>query len=298
MKKTDVEQRSISIIDLIPETIESFLKDRIIQNFTSGTIRFYRHKFRVFYLYCEAQQITNISQIDTNFMRSFFMWVRESHNQGGANAIFRACKTFFRWWELESGNPNPMTRLKPPKVDVQPLDPIQAEEIKAMLKVCNPRDKAIIQVLVDTGLRAAELLNIKAVDLKLSNNGEILIRRGKGGKPRSVFIGQKTRRAVRDYLKNVNPLDWLWLTDDGDHLTYWGLRDILVRRSAEARVKYYSPHAYRRAFAITMLRSGVDIYTLAKMMGHSDIQTLKRYLKLVDDDIQIAHAKGSPMDNL
>lgn len=297
-KKTVIEQGTIKFLDLIPETIESFLIDRKIQNFRPGTLRFYRQKLRVLHVYCQAQQITLISEISTDIMRKFMLWASEYHNPGGSHAIFRACKTFLKWWELESGNPNPMQRLKPPKVDVEPLDPILVDDLHALLKVSNKRDKAIILVLIDTGIRATELININIFDLKLTNNGEIMIRRGKGGKPRSVFIGQKTRRALREYLKERAASSTLFLTDDGNPLTYWGLRDIIVRRSKQAGIHPPQLHAFRRTFALTMLRAGVDIYSVARLMGHADIQVLKRYLKQTNDDLQIAHLRGSPVDNL
>jgi len=58
-----------------------------------------------------------------------------------------------------------------------------------------------------------------------------------------------------------------------------------------------TPHDFRRAFALIMLRNGVDIFALQKLMGHSDLQVLRRYLAQTDQDIQAAHLRGSPVDN-
>ena len=58
-----------------------------------------------------------------------------------------------------------------------------------------------------------------------------------------------------------------------------------------------TPHDFRRAFALIMLRNGVDVFALQKLLGHSDLQVLRRYLAQTDQDIQTAHMRGSPVDN-
>lgn len=90
----------------------------------------------------------------------------------------------------------------------------------------------------------------------------------------------------------------LFTTRGGMRLTYTGLRLMLKRRSARARVKYQSPHSFRRLFALTMLRNGTDIFTLQILMGHADLQVLKRYLKQVGNDMQRAHVQASPVNSL
>ncbi|HQN44833.1 MAG TPA: site-specific integrase, partial [Anaerolineaceae bacterium] len=65
-----------------------------------------------------------------------------------------------------------------------------------------------------------------------------------------------------------------------------------------AGVEPPSPHDFRRAFALAMLRAGVDVLSLQKLMGHSSLQVLQRYVKQTDLDAQRAHEKGSPVENL
>ena len=73
---------------------------------------------------------------------------------------------------------------------------------------------------------------------------------------------------------------------------------MIVRRSKTASIQPPTLHDFRRAFAISMLREGVDIYTLAKLMGHSTIDVLKYYLKQTTEDIAKAHRLHGPVDNL
>ena len=102
---------------------------------------------------------------------------------------------------------------------------------------------------------------------------------------------------VRAYLRlRRDKKPALWVTRNGERLTYWGLRQIIRRRSFQAGVDTPSIHSFRRAFAVNMLRAGVDIFSLQKLMGHADLQVLRRYLALTTEDIARAHRIGSPVD--
>jgi integrase/recombinase XerD len=115
--------------------------------------------------------------------------------------------------------------------------------------------------------------------------------------PRTVFLGNRSRKAVRSYLKlRKDGSPALWISESGNRLTYSGLRGIVRRRAILAGLEEPSLHSFRRAFAINMLRAGVDIYSLQNLMGHADLQVLRRYLKQTSDDLQAAHHKGSPVD--
>ena len=70
---------------------------------------------------------------------------------------------------------------------------------------------------------------------------------------------------------------------------------ILTRRAKLADVKAPSLHSFRRAFAINMLRAGVDVFSLQKLMGHADLQVLRRYLEQTTEDISQVHRMGSPV---
>ena len=273
-----------------------------------GTIYFYQKKLELFSKFCDTQQIDRISQITPNVIRSYLLWLNEQHhNPGGINACYRALKTFLRWWNAETEPEdwrNPTIRVKAPRVSVEPLAPVELDTIQLMIKTCprkcfhGDRDRAILYTLLDTGVRAAELcaMNLDDVDL---DNVSILVRHGKGRKSRTVFISQDTRRAIRAYLKTRKDNNSaVWVNEEGMRLTYWGLNLIIKRRAENAKVKKPELHSFRRAFAINMLRSGVDIYSIQTLMGHADLQVLRRYLAQTDDDIRAAHVKGSPVDSL
>jgi integrase/recombinase XerD len=152
--------------------------------------------------------------------------------------------------------------------------------------------------LLDTGCRAREFLGINLGDVNQAT-GEILVRQSKSQRPRHVYLGQTARKALRRYLRHrqdAHPA--LWLSREGGRMGYSSLRDMVVRRAAEAGVPQPPLHAFRRAFALNYLRNGGDIFTLARLLGHKGIDVLKRYLAHTDTDAQIAHGKYSPVDRL
>jgi site-specific recombinase XerD len=312
MFQNPVEQGTINFLNNQDEYlelwIEKFLIDRKIEGFTAGTLRFYQIKLSLLVQFCKSQSVTNIRQIDTNLIRGLLLWLEQTgHNPGGRNAVYRAAKTFIRWWSRETDPENwkdPFIKIKLPKLAIDPLTPVELDTVKALIETCNAnqligaRDKAIILFLIDTGVRANELLSIGRADIDLIL-GAVIIRLGKGRKPRSVFIGKSTRRAIKAYLRLAPSSNRvLWASMDGEQLTYWGLKSMIVRRSTMAKVKPPKLHDFRRAFALGMLRSGVDVYTLQRLMGHADLQVLRRYLAQNDNDLAEAHRRAGLADRL
>lgn len=289
----------------LQEWVTSFLIDREAGNKSQRTIAFYAQKLNKFITYCNAANIGDVTQITPDTLRRFLLWLEaQGHNPGGIHAHYRSVKVFVRWWELETepeGYRDPFRKVKGPKVSNDPLPPVPLEDVKAMVKACPKtwhglRDRAAILALLDTGARAVEFLSLNVEDVNL-RTGAARINQGKGNKSRTVFIGKTSRRAVRRYLRTryAGPL---WITQEGHRLSYGGLRSMLRNKAKAAKIEHPTPHGFRRAFAINMLRAGVDLETLRRLMGHADLQTLRRYLALVDDDLQRAHAHASPADQL
>ncbi len=291
---------------LISDWADNFLFDRKVQGFTPGTITNYRNKLKRFKTFCAQSCITSIEQITPSTLRDYL----ELLDHDGLTVIGRrnhysALKTFLRWYDSEEEPPgwsNPIAKLKPPKVPDAPIQPIPMADVMKIVDKCPSdfrglRDKAILLTLVDTGIRASELLQLDLDDLNLSR-GSLLICHGKGNKTRTVYVGKNTRKLLKRYLAmRDDDADPLFLSvDDRARLTYSGLRWIVINRSKDAKVKPRGIHTFRRLYALTMLRNGVDVITLSRLMGHSDLQVLKRYLAQTDDDLREAHAKASPVD--
>jgi len=226
--------------DYLPILVESFVIDRRSQGLSPETIDFYTKKLKYFLKYCEGRALTQISQLTTDLIRRYVLELSETHNPGGVHACFRSLRSFLYWVEDEEIMPpgwkNPIRRVKAPKLPTEPIEPIHVEEIELLLKTCESnysgaRDKAMMLGLLDTGARAKEFLNINLEEVELAT-GSVMIRQGKGRKPRMVFLGRKTIRAIRAYLRvrrDNNPA--LGVSVHGDRMTYNALRCLLRRRA-------------------------------------------------------------------
>lgn len=293
--------------------ILTFMKEFLIAKLTSGkkatTVGFYEEKLRIFLLYCNEHNLTTMDELTPKIIRQFlFDMGEQGRSKGGVHAVFRTLHTFARWYEFEyepDGWRNPMNKVKAPPYPKELLPAISNEDVATLLRTCNKdgftgvRDAALFRCLLDTGARAREFLaiNLENVD-PVVGNIDIPGTSTKNSKPRTVFLGMKSRKALRAYLKlrtDQNPA--LWVTDDMvDRLTYAGLRQVLRRRAQLAGLTITSLHAFRRAFALNMLRSGVDLASLSKLMGHSDIQVVQKYLKQSTQDLHDKFIQGSPVD--
>lgn len=292
----------------LPTLAAAFLLDRKAQNMTEQTQRFYRVKLEYFINWMDAQAVKTITELTPELLREFFIAMSErGHNAGGVHAVYRTVKTFLRWYALEF-EPlewrDPLKKVKPPKVDIEPLEPIPLEHVRAMLDTCkrgkftDERDRAILLFLLDTGVRAGELLALDRPDADILT-GDVLIRKSKSRKPRTVFLGRQARRALRAYLKlRTDSARAVFVTDEIERLKMAGLRQVMVRRAKRAGVPVPPLHSFRRACARALWRAGVDLLTIQRLLGHSDLSILERYIKQDAEDLRRAHERGSPVDGL
>ncbi len=308
LDRINFDQDIYQLTNDINQCTEAFIYDRQAQNLADGTIRFYKTKMKLFIEFLESIGINNITEITPQTLRSYLVFLEEKgHNPGGIHAAYRTLKTFLNWWEAEAEPQNwknPIKKVRAPKIPVEILEPVKPDEALKLLSVCDTkstlglRDCAIILTLMDTGVRASELVSMTRKDLDLGK-GKIIIRKGKGNKFRIVFISEKTQKVILKYLEErTDFLIFLWSTNKGTQLTYSGLRQIIRRRSKDANIDPPSLHSFRRYFALQMLRNGVDIFSLQKLMGHTDIQILRRYLQQTEEDIRSAHRLGGPVNQL
>jgi len=284
------------------------LPARRVEGRAPTTLSYYREKLKPFLVFCGESGVSTIDAIDTNLVREYLLHLEAAgHNPGGVHGHYRTLKAFLHWYEIEDAPDNwrnPIRKVKATKVPEEILDPVSIEDVSRLVATCDGnadglRDKAILLALLDTGARATELRSFDLDDLE-AVSGALTIKRGKGGKARTVFLGQKSRRAVRAYLKlrgsRPGPL---FVTRSRERLTYGGLRGILQRRSKEAKLEAVpSLHSFRRAFGLAMMRAGVDLLTLQRMLGHADLSVLRRYVKQNTDDLRVAHSAASPVDRL
>lgn len=287
--------------------IDAFLVDRKAQNLSKTTLYFYQKKLQLFKRFILQEHITRVAELTPEILRKYLLWLEETHhNAGGVHGCYRTLKTFLLWYEDENepeGWKNPIHKIKAPKLSKETLAPVELEVVTAMVEACpdnylGVRDKALLLLLLDTGARASEVCSMDVEDFDRVS-GATVIRHGKGGKTRTVFLGKRARRALKGYLRaRADDQPALFVSRRGERLTYFALEQSIERAAWRAKAKKPTPHMFRRAFALNCLRAGMDVYTLKELMGHEDLQVLQRYLKLTKGDVEAAHRQFAPVDRL
>ncbi len=262
------------------QRIRQFLLAKKAEGLSPRTIEFYQSKLQY------------IPELTTEAIRAWLIDLQQSHSPGGVHAYFRALHAYCSWLSEEFDLPNPMLHIKAPKVPEEILDPVPQYVVDAMLSVCGNnwhgiRDRAIINVLDATGIRAGELisLNIDDLDLPLS---VLYVIHGKGGYPRAVDFDKYTKKALKSWISVREDLQPLFMSSAHNRLTLDSLRAILQRRAKEAGVPYFSAHAFRRKHALDLHRSGESLLIIQRRLGHHSDDVLKRYIKLNREDMILA----------
>ncbi len=221
------------------------------------------------------------------------------------NTYARAIKSFWQWLEREGIiKSNPLASIPAPK-KAKTLPKVYSEDqLRAVLEVImeNLRNRAIIEVLLDSGVRLSELvsLDISNIDLK---TGRIKVL-GKGGKERYTYITQSAIQTVNDYIAQSRPMpvgeNLLFLNLDGSPLKYNRIQKILELIGRKAGIsERLCPHKLRHSCATLSLKYGNNLEYIKLMLGHSNIKTTSEaYLNVADTDVANAHQKFSPLANL
>ena len=232
---------------------------------------------------------------------------------------WKVIKSYFSWASKRKGLgiDRPDLELEMPAVPEPDVQPYTEQEVKRMLKACDKmqgasagkrptaeRDKLIIMVLLDTGVRVSELCRIKFEDINLEEKS-ILIKpyeTGKKSRGRTVYLGNETMNLLwKLYAENNNPANFLFSDSrsqkDNKPLNRNSIAQLLKYIGDKANVKHCGAHRFRHTFAIQYLRNGGDIYTLKRLIGHKSFYMVQRYLQLSEADSKSAHKKASPVDN-
>jgi integrase/recombinase XerC/integrase/recombinase XerD len=164
------------------------------------------------------------------------------------------------------------------------------------------RNYAILILLLDTGLRCSEMLNMELEDVNIG--GGYLKVMGKGGKERIVPFGASVQKALLRYLLHFRPepfnlsLQNFFLTLDGKPLTKNSIKMIFQRIAHKSGVKRLHPHLCRHTFATSYLINGGDVFSLQQILGHTTLEMVRRYVTLASAHVTVQHRKFSPMDRL
>lgn len=285
----------------VAELVHQFIASRELAGLRPRTLEWYHYNLDPL---VQTLGDRSIQQLTGEDLETFLAGQAHGRSLRTLEGFFTALTVLFNW-AVERGylSTNPMRILKSPgrqrRKQKKIPDVFNDAEIRALLMACdNRRDRAILLILLDTGLRRDELLGLNVEDVDFAE-GFLLIRGGKGGKDRYVPVGNTTIAALREILLEHPGNGTLFRNRFGDPLEKGGLRSMLNRLKERAGLTCrVHPHKFRHTFARNYLRRGGDLESLRDILGHEDIRiTAEIYSSFTRGGLKEKHRACSPVDN-
>jgi site-specific recombinase XerD len=297
------EGKSINTVKIVEASVKYLSRFLDDNNFSCGVMDIGVDEIRQFAVYLRQQP---------KFANHRFTHPQNKGLSGHTiNGYMRGLRAFWSWLKSEDFiQINPFDSVKIPKAPHKVIPTFTEEQLIdlfASIDVATAagyRNYTIILMLLDTGIRCSELNSLKLTDVNLESRSIKVW--GKGAKERVVPIGAKLQKALWKYLNHYRPepatprYDNVFLTSDGHPLTKDRLEAIIEYYGKKAGITgvRVSPHTFRHTMAITFLRNGGDVFSLQRILGHSQLDVVRMYVNLAQSDISEAHRKSSPADNL
>jgi len=273
---------------------QMFFVAKKIEGLSKESLKYYAIVLRQFF----SVIIKPLSTITTDDVR-YFLATKQKLSLASINNMRRVLRSFFTWLcNEEYIQKNPVLRInniKQPKLLKKPFTQTEIEELR---DACNNlRDRALIEVLLSTGMRCSELCGANRSDIDFSS-GEILVT-GKGNKQRICYLTAPAQKRLKDYLetrKDSYPAIFTALSDNGrtvqdNRLQKGGVVFMTRELGKAAGVNNVHPHRFRRTAATMALQRGMPVDQVRIMLGHEKIETTMRYAITADETVKSSHSR-------
>lgn len=299
---------------ILQDVIKEFIFEIKLRNYSERTIKGYKNNILKFARYMENEfEIVEIEDITHIHIKSYLNFLKENGlTEVYINTILKNLRSFYKYCFTEGYCLNIALKvgwLRERKIIIKTFSD---NEIRKMMDVYNyssyihARNKCIMAILIDTGIRNFELCQLKITDIRET----VIYIMGKGKKERVVPISPylkkimiKYERIREGYLKNnILHYDNYFLSYRNKPLTIEAVERIVRLCGEKANVNKNircSPHTCKHYFAQAQLRNGLDVYSLSRLLGHENVTITKRYLQgLKDNEVLELGVKSSPLMNL
>lgn len=311
--------------------LEHFLIFCQSKNLSPKTLSSYEQSLKLFLIYLHKEHdVEEPAKVKTGHIRQYIKYVQErgkytvvgndrsikiNHPQNRTdykktvsnvtiNNYIRNIKVFFNWLYSEGEiKKNPVEDIKQIKTERRQKAGISEEEFRALLnqfdytKYHGYRNKVIVMLLQDTGMRIGETLLVEVDNIDFKHR-MILVTKTKGNKERYVYFSQQMARELRHYIRfkeRYTSTNLLFPTTRGTEMTVQSFEKQL-RDAANAINLSVHPHQLRNNFARQFLLNGGDLFTLSRILGHSSVKVTERaYLDLTREEIAKKYQQHSPL---
>lgn len=288
----------------ILQTFLDFLS--IEKGLSFNTVLSYSRDLRKFFRFLKKEKIPPLKVSEENLIRFIHQQSRAGLSARSLARLISSLKSFYKFLILDDLiKRNPAVNLSSPKIWFKLPHFLTVEEVELLLRqpdeksVRGSRDRAMLELLYATGLRASELVSLKLRDLNMEDG--FLLCRGKGGKERIVPVGGTALQVVRRYLDEARskllkkPSDSLFLTGRGSAFTRQGFWKLLKTYAKKGGLDLkMSPHVLRHSFATHLLERGADLRSVQLMLGHTQITTTQIYTHVSRERLRKVYEKYHP----
>jgi integrase/recombinase XerD len=278
--------------------IEHFLTAKAAEGASPKTIEWYRMVLRRAGRDLGADRA--LDSLTPNELRVWLLTLRETLSPISVAGYVRGLKAFGRWCAAEEvADAGALRGLRRPRVPHKLVEPLSDGALRRLLEAGSTRDRAIVLIMLDTGLRLSEVAGLRACDLRPDGSVKVT---GKGARERIVPVGGVARQALVRYLRedgSTDPAQPIFRSRRGGALGWRGIQQVFNRLRARADIPgRCSPHLLRHTFARAYLVNGGDAFSLQRILGHATLDMVKRYVALADTDLAGRHRAASPADRL
>ena len=298
---------------LLEDALEEYKYHCLAKGYTKKTMKNKHQEYKQLKEYLQKKRaITHLEQVTHHDLKAY---VRQKQIAGlKPQSIVSTAKqviAFFNWCVKEEYlQENPMDKVTLPKVPKKLVEGFTPDEVQRMIDVWSNKDylecrnKAIIAMMADCGLRSMEIRGLLTKNVK---DTTILVH-GKGNKDRVVFISPmlkkiliKYERLKKDYFKGkIMGSDKYFLSYQGYGLSHVGIYNLVKEAGKRAGVEDAHPHKFRHFYSVQSITSGnLDVYSLSQLLGHSDISVTQNYLRSLNTKQLMEKANASsPLMNM
>lgn len=279
------------------------------KNYSPHTVKAYQKDIEGFISFCKTQyELVTIDEVDYSLIRSWIVsLVDTSISNRSINRKVASLKAYYKFLQrIEKIATNPLSKhkaLKTSKKIEVPFSEIEMEKVLQQIPFEEGfegvRNKLMIELLYATGIRRAELINLKLTDVDLNENTIKVL--GKRNKERIVPLLFSTKDLFIDYLKERKNLEgivdgsYVFLLKSGikiyETLVYRTINKYL--REVSSKVKT-SPHILRHTFATHLLNKGADLNSVKELLGHSSLASTQVYTHNSIAELKKAHLAAHP----
>lgn len=289
--KTD-ELKHQEELDENKNMVDSFISSKQVEGCSERTIKYYKEIIEKFVNSFDK----SIKQISTNEIRNYLSNYKDNSSCGSTTIdnIRRVLSSFFSWLEDEDYIiKSPVRRIHKIKTAVVVKEVLTDENLERLRDECeNIRDLSLIELLISTGMRVGELVNLNINSLNFEDRSCIVL--GKGNKEREVYFDAKTKLHLKEYISKRNDSNdalFVSMREPHQRLSISGIELIIRTLGINSNINKVHPHKFRRTLATMAIDKGMPVEQVQKLLGHVKIETTMNYALVNQSNVKISHRR-------